>query len=99
MSGPGFDPRSLPPQRRIRLIGADVRTVLVENGLDDLVTRLDGEIGVDESAVAAVVVAGETKRGKSSLVNALLARPGLSPVGPDVATNCFISFLRGGRET
>jgi Dynamin family len=99
MSGPGFDPRSLPPQRRIRLIGADVRTVLVENGLDDLVTRLDGEIGVDESAVAAVVVAGETKRGKSSLVNALLARPGLSPVGSDVATNCFISFLRGGRET
>jgi hypothetical protein len=39
-----------------------------------------------------VVVVGETKRGKSSLVNALLARPGLSPVDADVATATYLVF-------
>ncbi|WP_328446902.1 dynamin family protein [Amycolatopsis sp. NBC_00438] len=40
----------------------------------------------------AVVVVGETNRGKSSLVNALLARPGLSPVDADVATATYLVF-------
>nr|BFF02071.1 dynamin family protein [Streptoalloteichus tenebrarius] len=37
-----------------------------------------------------VVVVGETNRGKSSLVNALLASPGLSPVDADVATAVYL---------
>ncbi len=56
-----------------------------------------------------VVVVGETKRGKSSLVNALLGRPGLSPVDVEVATLVHITFryaetpmaqafIRGQRE-
>jgi hypothetical protein len=40
----------------------------------------------------AVVVVGETKRGKSSLVNALLATPGLSPVDADVCTSTYLVF-------
>ncbi len=40
-----------------------------------------------------VVVVGEVKRGKSSLVNALLGAPGLSPVGVDVTTAAFIRFV------
>jgi hypothetical protein len=40
----------------------------------------------------AVVVVGETNRGKSSLVNALLATPGLSPVDADVATATYLVF-------
>ncbi len=40
----------------------------------------------------AVVVVGETNRGKSSLVNALLAMPGLSPVDADVATATYLVF-------
>lgn len=40
----------------------------------------------------SVVVVGETKRGKSSLVNALLATPGLSPVDADVATGTYLVF-------
>jgi GTPase SAR1 family protein len=40
----------------------------------------------------SVVVVGETNRGKSSLVNALLARPGLSPVDADVATATYLVF-------
>lgn len=44
------------------------------------------------SAKPSVVVVGETKRGKSSLVNALLAMPNLSPVDADVATATHLVF-------
>ncbi|HET6504562.1 MAG TPA: dynamin family protein [Amycolatopsis sp.] len=40
----------------------------------------------------SVVVVGETNRGKSSLVNALLAMPGLSPVDAEVATATYLVF-------
>ncbi|KAA9151892.1 dynamin [Amycolatopsis acidicola] len=40
----------------------------------------------------SIVVVGETNRGKSSLVNALLAMPGLSPVDADVATSAYLVF-------
>jgi Dynamin family len=94
----GLDPRSIPPQRRIHLIGGDTRTVLTSCGLDELVTRLDGEISATSSSLPSVVVAGETKRGKSSLVNALLERPDASPVGPDVVTGFFVSFLPSDQD-
>lgn len=48
-------------------------------------------------ATPTVVVVGEIKRGKSSLVNALLARPGLSPVDADVATAAYLVFGHGER--
>lgn len=47
----------------------------------------------------SVVVVGETNRGKSSLVNALLARPGLSPVDADVATGTYLVFEHGEQWT
>jgi hypothetical protein len=40
----------------------------------------------------SAVVVGETNRGKSSLVNALLGQPGLSPVDADVATATYLVF-------
>ncbi|GIE88344.1 dynamin family protein [Actinoplanes regularis] len=42
-----------------------------------------------------VVVVGETKRGKSSLVNALLGVPGLSPVDAAVTTAAYLGFVPG----
>ncbi|HEX2298396.1 MAG TPA: dynamin family protein [Pseudonocardiaceae bacterium] len=42
-----------------------------------------------------VVVVGETNRGKSSLVNALLAAPGLSPVAALDATTSYLVFRHG----
>jgi len=39
-----------------------------------------------------VVVVGETNRGKSALVNALLAVPGLSPVDAGTATCTYLVF-------
>lgn len=44
-----------------------------------------------------VVVVGEAKRGKSSLTNALLNVPGLSPVDSRIATSTYIMFRRGPR--
>jgi hypothetical protein len=43
----------------------------------------------------SVVLVGETKRGKSSLLNALLGVPGLSPVGAAVATSAYLQFMPG----
>ncbi|MET8765070.1 dynamin family protein [Lentzea sp. NPDC004782] len=45
--------------------------------------------------ISSVVIVGETNRGKSSLVNALLATPGLSPVDADVATSTYLVFQHG----
>jgi predicted GTPase len=42
-----------------------------------------------------VVIVGETKRGKSSLVNALLGVPGLSPVDAAVTTAAYLHFTPG----
>jgi hypothetical protein len=44
-------------------------------------------------AKPAVFVAGEDKRGKSNLVNALLAKPDLSPTGVEVVTGSPITFF------
>lgn len=44
-----------------------------------------------------VIVVGETKRGKSSLVNALAGTPGLSPVGAEETTSTYVS-LRADRN-
>ncbi|GAA4865918.1 dynamin family protein [Saccharopolyspora cebuensis] len=46
-------------------------------------------------ATPSVVVVGETNRGKSSLVNALVGQPGLSPVDADVATTTYLRFEHG----
>jgi hypothetical protein len=40
-----------------------------------------------------IVVVGETKRGKSSLVNALIGVPELSPVDVAVATSTYLEFV------
>ncbi|MET0426532.1 MAG: dynamin family protein, partial [Actinoplanes sp.] len=47
----------------------------------------------------SLVVVGETKRGKSSLINALLGVPGLSPVDAAVATATYLQFVPGPRQS
>lgn len=51
----------------------------------------------ERPAHPTVVVVGETKRGKSSLVNALVNVPGLSPVDPQVATSTYLAIRHGPR--
>lgn len=43
--------------------------------------------------IPTVVVVGEIKRGKSSLVNALLEHKGASPVDVDITTAAFVRFV------
>ncbi|MGO9725355.1 MAG: dynamin family protein [Streptosporangiaceae bacterium] len=45
-----------------------------------------------------VVVCGEFKRGKSSLLNALVERPGLFPVDADIATSAVMTLRSGPRD-
>ncbi|MGA5298640.1 dynamin family protein [Nucisporomicrobium flavum] len=47
----------------------------------------------------SIVLVGETKRGKSSLINALLGVPGLSPVDAAVATAAYLHFSPGSTVT
>lgn len=47
----------------------------------------------------SIVLVGETKRGKSSLLNALLGVPGLSPVDAGVATATYLHFSPGPQLT
>jgi hypothetical protein len=55
------------------------------------------EVRAARDRTPSVVVVGETNRGKSSLVNALLATPGLSPVDAEVATSTYLVFRHGER--
>ena len=46
-----------------------------------------------------MVIVGETKRGKSSLTNALIGVPNLSPVDAAVATSSYLEFEHGTEHT
>ncbi|MGH8878041.1 MAG: dynamin family protein, partial [Stackebrandtia sp.] len=53
----------------------------------------------DASTTPAMVIVGETKRGKSSLTNALIGVPNLSPVDAAVATSSYMEFEHGAEHT
>lgn len=87
------------------LFGAKVQDALpgvVQKTTDSLIATLHevdqdaaawvGEARRAQSAKPSVVVVGETKRGKSSLINALLGTPNLSPVDAEVATATYLVF-------
>lgn len=50
------------------------------------------EMRAQRKGKPSAVVVGETNRGKSSLVNALIGQSGLSPVDADVATATYLMF-------
>jgi hypothetical protein len=50
------------------------------------------------AAQLTVVVCGEFKRGKSSVLNALVERPGLFPVDADIATSAVMTLCWGQKE-
>ena len=65
---------------------------------DDLVTVLDSIPEISADRPIRVIVAGSLKRGKSTLVNTLVGRPLLSPVGVDVTTACWLEIGYGEEE-
>jgi hypothetical protein len=74
---------------------ADVRATAVEDDEAVAAEALDADVARVQAGNAAVVVVGEKKRGKSSLINALIGRPGLLPVDADVATCVHIVVSHG----
>lgn len=76
------------------------QTAAVRQTLENLAGELGLEVpgfegSRDGAAVATVVVVGEPKNGKSTLVNALVGQAGLSPVDYAVATATYIAISYG----
>ncbi len=67
-------------------------------GRDDLAELLADVPLSSDGGPLRVVTVGETKRGKSTLVNSLVGRPDLSPVGVDVTTSCWLEVTFGEAE-
>ena len=65
----------------------------------DLVDRAESDAAFEAGRGIAVIVAGETSRGKSSLVNAILERPNLIPNAADVTTNVYLTIRHGSPES
>ncbi|MDD7965801.1 dynamin family protein [Actinomycetospora lemnae] len=78
--------RPHPMTDEVLALVAAVRKVAVEDDEAGAAEGLDVDVARVRRGSAAVVVVGEKKRGKSSLINALVGRPGLLPVDADVAT-------------
>lgn len=66
--------------------------ILRKYGETDAAALIESKFFATEST-ASVVVVGEVKRGKSSLVNALIGRPGLLPSDVDESTSMPIQVL------
>jgi predicted GTPase len=87
-SAPSTAPVSLPKQ----VAQARERLLTLIKEADPDAARWVEEIRARRRKNPSVVVVGETNRGKSSLVNALIGCPGLSPVDAEVATATYLVF-------
>ncbi|TYB45709.1 dynamin family protein [Actinomadura chibensis] len=76
-----------------RITSLCVRTGALEDS-----ALLRGQTASAAHPGSTVVVVGEKKRGKSSLINALLDRPDLLPVDADVATSVHLSVGYGPKD-
>src|SRR5579863_4152152 len=80
-----------------RLLG-EIAAVADEVKDADAAKRARDELKAVSAQAARVVVVGEKKRGKSSLINALLRRPGLLPVDSDIATSVHVTVFAADSE-
>jgi hypothetical protein len=81
---------------------------LIKSGIDQglaFLRRVDPDAAADIDALRrrelkrpSFAVVGETKRGKSSLVNALIGVPNLSPVDAAVATASYLEFSHSAQH-
>lgn len=72
--------------------------LLARDGRHQIADDLRSQIGRQPKLRPAVIVAGEDKRGKSSLVNALMRYPNLSPTGVEVVTAAPIVLFRSNTQ-
>jgi hypothetical protein len=103
--GPGAARPAQPAATGARPGGANLEQAmgkLLRSSIDGnlaFVRKVDPDAAADLDAIRrrevtrpAIVVVGETKRGKSSLVNMLVGVPNLSPVDAAVATSAYLEF-------
>jgi hypothetical protein len=84
----------------IEALRHDVSGMASELGHETVAAHLGDDVGGQPDAESVyVVVVGEKKRGKSSLINALVGEEGLLPVDIDVATSCYIAVRHGPERT
>jgi GTPase SAR1 family protein len=83
---------------RLDALRASLCAELRAGGRADLAGVVDGLRPDARGGAIRVVVCGETKRGKSTLVNSLVGRPLLSPVGVDVTTACWLELSYGEQD-
>lgn len=96
---PAPQARELELARRFQDVVNRALTEFREVDRPDLAREVVGEANRARTERPVVLVAGETKRGKSTLVNTLARRPGLSPTGTDVATSTYIAFRYGAQPS
>lgn len=82
----------------IREVAKELARRAEAQGHRPLAEHLRADLARHDQADTTVVVVGETKRGKSSLVNALVGRPGLSPVDADIATSTYLVIRHNDAE-
>lgn len=82
--------KPLPLPKQVAQAREKYLTLLRE--LDPDAAKWVEEVRTRRRGKPSAVVVGETNRGKSSLVNALLGQPGMSPVDADVATATYLVF-------
>jgi GTP-binding protein EngB required for normal cell division len=79
-----------PRAAEVTRLGSEAVTLAVDADRKDLASVVREEEDRVRTGAARVVVIGEKKRGKSSLINALIGRPKLLPVDADVATSVHL---------
>ncbi|WP_235871009.1 dynamin family protein [Rhodococcus spongiicola] len=84
-------------ERADALLASITGKILRPFGQDEL-SDLAEQRASAESQIRSVVVVGEVKRGKSSLINALVGRRDASPVGVDVTTSTTIAVGEASQE-
>jgi GTPase SAR1 family protein len=84
--------------QRLRALAVETAALARELGHAELAETVDTQVSRSDSNEVSVVVVGEKKRGKSSLINALVGIRDLLPVDADVATNCFLTLGYGSAE-
>jgi Ethanolamine utilization protein EutJ (predicted chaperonin) len=74
---------------------SEIASWLHAQNLSDTAEELKSRAEQSSEVPVSIVVVGETKRGKSSLINALVDTPGLLPVDADVATSVYLAIRHG----
>jgi hypothetical protein len=87
----------LPLMRAVRAHARELAEEAAARGSARLRSELEAAAGL-ELATCAVAFVGERSRGKSTLINALLGRPGLLPTEVDVTTNAHIAVGPATRD-